>query len=54
VYFLIAFLATAVVERPDLAAVFAEQGTPGTFVLYDVSAGRAIGRSLLARVGVLP
>ena len=29
-----------IVERPDLAAVFAEQGTQGTFVLYDVSAGR--------------
>ncbi len=39
-YFLIAFLSTAVVERPDLAAVFAEHGTPGTFVLYDVSGGR--------------
>lgn len=36
-YFLLAFLASVVVERPDLAAVFAEQGTPGTFVLYDAS-----------------
>lgn len=35
-----ALLAAAVLERPDLAAVFAEQGTPGTFVLYDVSTGR--------------
>ena len=40
-YFLVAFLATAVVERPDLAVVFAEHGTPGTFVLYDVSGGRS-------------
>jgi beta-lactamase class D len=35
-----ALLAIAVVERPELAAVFAEHGTPGTFVLLDVSAGR--------------
>jgi beta-lactamase class D len=37
---LLALLAAAVVERPDLAAVFARHGTPGTFVLYDVSADR--------------
>jgi len=35
-----ALLAIAAVERPDLAAVFVEQGTPGTFVLHDVSADR--------------
>ena len=42
-YFLLAILAAGAatsVERPDLAAVFAEHGAPGTFVLYDVSAGR--------------
>ena len=33
-------LLTAMVERPDLAAVFAERGTPGAFVLFDVSADR--------------
>jgi beta-lactamase class D len=29
-----------ITERPDLAAIFEEQGTPGTFVLYDVEARR--------------
>lgn len=41
---LLALLAAAdpltTVERPDLQAVFAAQRTPGTFVLYDVSAAR--------------
>jgi beta-lactamase class D len=32
--------AASIVERSDLAAVFAAQGTPGTFVLYDVTSGR--------------
>ena len=48
---LLALIAVAVVERPDLAAVFAEQGTPGTFVLYDASAGRltVVDRTRAAR-----
>jgi beta-lactamase class D len=39
------------VERPDLAAVFAEHGTPGTFVLYDVAADRltVVDRARAAR-----
>jgi beta-lactamase class D len=32
--------AETIVERPDLDALFAEQGTPGTFVLLDVAADR--------------
>jgi beta-lactamase class D len=43
--------AASIVERPDLTAVFAEQGTAGTFVLYDVSAGRltVVGRARAER-----
>ena len=43
--------AATIVERPDLAAAFAEQGTPGTFVLYDASAGRltVVDRARAAR-----
>lgn len=29
-------------ERPDLKSLFAEHGTPGTFVLYDVSGDRIV------------
>jgi beta-lactamase class D len=29
-------------ERPDLAAVFARHGTPGTFVLFDIADGRVV------------
>jgi beta-lactamase class D len=44
VLFLLAAIGAAraetIVERPDLDALFAEQGTPGTFVLLDVAANR--------------
>lgn len=32
--------AETIIERPDLDALFAEQGTPGTFVLLDVAADK--------------
>jgi beta-lactamase class D len=46
-----AVLAIAVVERPDLGAVFAEQGTPGTFVLYEPRTARltVVDRARAAR-----
>lgn len=46
-----AALTAPIVERPDLAAVFAQHGTPGTLVLYDVSADRltVVDRARAAR-----
>ncbi len=43
--------AAPIVERPDLQSVFAENGTPGTFALYDVAADRltVIDRERAAR-----